>query len=57
MKELYPPEPEGVRYKVMSNHHEFGDYLDVVVSYDPQVPGALEYAFRVEREAPRRWIE
>jgi hypothetical protein len=55
LRECFGHEPEGAGFRVTRNPHDFGEYLDVVVAYDPAVPGALEYALRVEAEAPTRW--
>jgi hypothetical protein len=48
-------EPNGASLSVKSNPHDFGTYLSVVCLYDPAVPGALDYAFRCESEAPQEW--
>jgi hypothetical protein len=57
LRRTFGREPEGARFRITSNPHDFGDYLDVVVEYDSRVPGALEYALRVEREGPATWEE
>ena len=48
-------EPAGARLRITRNPHDFGDYFDVVVEYDPNVRDAVEYAFKLESEAPSRW--
>jgi hypothetical protein len=50
-------EPEGASLVVKSNPHDFGSYLEVAVRYDEDVPGALDYALKVEAEAPANWPE
>lgn len=55
LRSHFGQEPEGARFCVTSNPHDCGDYLDVVIEYDANVRQAVEYAFRVEREAPSRW--
>jgi hypothetical protein len=57
LRKHFGPEPEGARLRVTSNPHDFGDYLDVVIEYDPSVREAVAYALRVERQAPSRWEE
>jgi hypothetical protein len=57
LRTTFGREPEGARLRITSNPHDFGDYLDVVVEYDSSALGALEYALRVERDAPSRWDE
>ena len=48
-------EPPGAKLVVRWNPHDFGDYLEVAVQYDPEIEEAVDYAFRVERDAPARW--
>jgi hypothetical protein len=50
-------EPDGARLRMMRCPHDFGDYLDVVVEYDPAKPESLEYALLLEEKAPSRWDE
>lgn len=57
LRKRFGREPDGAGFRITSNPHDFGDYLDVVVAFDPNVREAVEYAFRVEREAPSRWGE
>lgn len=40
---------------VKQNPHDFGTYLNVNCSFDPDDKAAVEYAFRCEREFPRNW--
>ncbi|MCL6564182.1 MAG: hypothetical protein K6U87_14365 [Firmicutes bacterium] len=49
------PEPPGARLRVAACPHEFGTYYEVVVEYDDEDEAAVDYAFRVEREAPATW--
>lgn len=55
LRKKFGHEPEGAELRITRNPHDFGDYLDVVVEYDPQIREAIEYALRVDREAPSRW--
>lgn len=48
-------EPDGATLRITSNSHDYGTYHDVAVEYDPDVPGALAYALKVEAEAPGEW--
>ncbi len=48
-------EPEGARLAVVSNPHDFGDYLSVVCWYEDTNEEAIEYAFRCENDAPIEW--
>lgn len=47
--------PEGARFKITSNPHDFGTYLDVVVEYDDTNDLATDFAFKVEDETPETW--
>lgn len=49
--------PEGASLVVRSNPHDFGTYYEVAVRYDDNNSAAVDYAFRVENEAPDRWPE
>lgn len=55
LRDICGEEPEGAYLTTKSFSHDFGTYYEVVCYYDPQVPAALEYAFRVDREAPTTW--
>jgi len=49
------PEPPGARLRTKWEYHDFGKYVEVVCEFDDNVPEAVEYAYRVEEEAPTRW--
>lgn len=53
---LFPP-PPGARYKITSNSHDAGSYLDLEIVFDDQDEGACDYAYMVEGEAPEYWPE
>jgi len=55
LRRIFGEEPEGARLSVRSNPHDFGAYLSVVCHYDPNIQGAIEYAFRCESEGPDEW--
>ena len=48
-------EPLGAKLRIKSNAHDFGTYYEVCCDYDPRVPASVDYAFRVERDAPQTW--
>ena len=48
-------EPQGSWLTVRSNEHDFGTYYEVNVKYDDNYPEAIDYAFKVESEAPTTW--
>lgn len=47
--------PEGASLVVRSNRHDFGTYYEVAVKYDEAKEAAIDYAFKVESEAPTEW--
>jgi hypothetical protein len=47
------PEPEGARFKVKGNPHDFGTYYEVQVVYENDE--ARDYAYRCESEMPSFW--
>ena len=49
-------EPEGAILRVKSFPHDFGTYHEVVCWYETNSAEATEYAYRVESEAPARWV-
>ena len=57
LRKAFGSEPEGARFRITSNSHDFGDYLDVIVEYDSNIRDAVKYAFRVEDHTPSRWDE
>lgn len=50
-------EPEGARLRITSNSHEFGTYYSVAVKFDAENEAAVEYAMKVEAQAPGTWEE
>lgn len=48
-------EPEGAQLKLKRFSHDFGSYYEVVCWYDESLEASVEYAFKVEAEAPTRW--
>lgn len=55
IRKVCGPEPEGARLKITSNPHDFTSYLSVAIRFDPEIPEAVEYAMKVERESPETW--
>ena len=47
--------PEGCHFSIKGFPHDFGTYHEVVVHYEPEIAGSLEFAFKVERELPSEW--
>jgi len=50
-------EPQGAWLSIKRNEHDFGTYYEVIVKYDDNYPEAIDYAFKVESEAPTTWPE
>lgn len=55
LRRQFGNEPKGARISVKSFPHDFGRYMEVVVSFDDSLPESVEYAFRIESESPDRW--
>ncbi len=55
LRKKFGPEPEGARLAVTSFPHDFGDYLEVICSFDDTLPASVEYAFRCEDNLPTTW--
>jgi hypothetical protein len=52
----FPPVGDAYLY-IKSNSHEFGTYLEVAVSFNPEDTKEREYAFMLESKAPGTWEE
>lgn len=48
-------EPAAAKLDIKVRPHDFGTYYEVIVRYDRYLELAVDYAFRVESEAPTRW--
>lgn len=55
LRRTFGREPKGARLQVVEKSHDYGQYLEVVCSYDPQDDADLEYALRCVEERPERW--
>jgi hypothetical protein len=49
------PEPSGASYKITSNSHDFGNYLDVEIEFEEDNEEAVEFALMIESEIPAKW--
>ncbi len=49
------PEPAGARLCIRRHVHDFGPYYEVAVRFEDGNDEAVDYASRVEEEAPTRW--
>lgn len=52
----FPP-PMGGYYKIKSNSHDFGTYLEVEAVFAEDDEKAVEWAFNVEAKIPGTWEE
>lgn len=57
MLEARFPIPDGVRawFAIVSNPHDFGSYLEVVVKYDEDDDESSNFAYYVEGNLPETW--
>jgi hypothetical protein len=54
---MFANPPEGAQFRLKSFPHDFGNYYEVVVSFDPAVKTAAEFARHVEGNLPSEWDE
>lgn len=47
--------PAGAQFKITRNPHDFGTYLDVALTFDPEDESQCNYVFGIERKVPRHW--
>ena len=47
--------PETASLRIKREDHDFGSYYEVAIRFDSSCRRALDWAFRVESEAPTRW--
>ena len=55
LRETFGPEPVGAYLSTKGFPHDFGTYYEVVCYFNERVPESIEYAYRLERDAPTRW--
>jgi hypothetical protein len=55
LRETFGPEPAGAYLQARAFPHDYGTYYEVVRHFNPDVPHAIDYALRLEREAPTTW--
>jgi len=49
--------PAGAGFKISQNHHDFGTYLDVEISFRDEDEAAAAYAYEIEANLPEYWDE
>jgi hypothetical protein len=55
LERAFPDAPEGCYFTVKSFPHEYGNYLEVVVSFDNDDEEQTDFAYDVERSLPGKW--
>ena len=55
IREKCGEEPEGAQLVIKWFPHDSGTYGEVCCKFDPEIEEAVEYAYKVESEAPTRW--
>lgn len=55
IRRVFGEPPDGCQLKIVSNRHEYGVYREVAVVFDERNEASIEWAFRVDEEAPRTW--
>ncbi len=49
--------PDGAEFRLKSFPHDFGSYHEVVLTFDPAIRTAAEFAWHVESNLPAEWDE
>ncbi len=49
--------PGAARFVIKSFPHDFGNYLEVCVVYNPDDDKESKFAYKVEGESPKNWDE
>lgn len=57
LKRQFGEQPEGCRFYIKANPHDFGTYHEVALKYDNRNEMAIMYAIRVEEDTPSYWDE
>ncbi len=57
LKTKFGNPPTGASLIIHGERHDFGIYYEVAVRYDDNFPEAVDYAFKLESEAPAKWQE
>lgn len=47
----------GMYFKITRNNHDFGDYFDVVICFNPDDPEQVSLAYYIENNSPTSWEE
>jgi hypothetical protein len=55
LRDIFGPEPSGAYLTTKGFEHDFGTYYEVICAFNPEVPASINYAFRLEDEAPTTW--
>jgi hypothetical protein len=58
LQRLFPiPEhlEESLMFKIKSCPHDYGDYYDVMIKFDSEIPEAVDFAYNVEANLPGEW--
>lgn len=55
LRRTFGNEPEGVRVRIRTKNHDYGEYVDVAIDVDISRPEAIDWAFAVENDFPQKW--
>jgi hypothetical protein len=55
LKKIFSDIPDSCTFSIKSFPHDFGNYYEVVVYYNPDIEASVEYAFNVESNLPAHW--
>lgn len=57
LRKKFGPEPEAARLSVKWFPHDFGDYCEVAIYFDEDIPESAEYARHCEDNLPATWAD
>jgi hypothetical protein len=55
LRRTFGLEPDGASLRIVGHDHDYGRYDEVAVRFDDANQAAVDYAYRLEAEAPGRW--
>ena len=57
LKRMFKNIPQGVRFLILANDHDFGIYYEVVIQYNPNDATSIDFSLNVEENLPATWDE
>lgn len=57
LERVFGEPPEGARFKIVGQAHDFGTYHEVYIYFEDSNKSAIDYALNVEYNIPETWDE